>query len=351
MIPVASHVDSDAVPSAHIRLVRRETPLGFVDRHGTAHLLIWNIALLGKGCSLVNAIAPPLHLSIMNILSIQSWVAYGHVGNASAVFPLQRLGAEVWSINTVQFSNHTGYGQWTGQVHTGAMVRELVEGIRARGALGRCDAVLSGYMGDAGIGSAILHAVQTVRAANPNAIYCCDPVIGDFETGVYVRHGIEAFMREVALPQADIATPNLFELERLTGMTCPTLDAVKCAAERLRAMMRPDGLRCVLLTSLETETTPGDHIDMIAAEGDGFWQLRTPRLPIVVNGAGDTIAALFLFHRLRSGSAMAALEAAGSSVYGLLRRTAEAGSREIAMVAAQDEFVAPTDLFTATACD
>ena len=285
----------------------------------------------------------------MNILSIQSWVAYGHVGNASAVFPLQRLGAEVWSINTVQFSNHTGYGHWTGQVYTGDMIRDLIDGIDARDALARCDAVLSGYMGDAGIGAAILHAVETVRAANPAAIYCCDPVIGDTDTGVYVRPGIEDFLRDHALPQADIATPNRFELERLTGVDCATMEAVKLAAERLRGMMRPDGLRCVLLTSLATETTPGDHIDMLAAEHGSFWLLRTPRLPVSVNGAGDAIAALFLFHRLRGGSAVAALEAAGSSVHGLLRQTAEAGSREIVMVAAQAEFVAPTERFTATA--
>jgi pyridoxine kinase len=279
--------------------------------------------------------------AIMNILSIQSWVSYGHVGNASAVFPLQRLGAEVWSINTVQFSNHTGYGHWSGQVYTGEMVRDLIDGIGARGALARCDAVLSGYMGDAGIGSAILHAVATVRAANPAAVYCCDPVIGDTDTGVYVRPGIEDFLREHALPQADIATPNRFELERLTGVVCSTMDAVKLAAERLRGMMRPDGLRCVLLTSLGTETTPGNHIDMLAAEGGSFWLLRTPRLPVSVNGAGDAIAALFLFHRLRRGSAVAALEAAGSSVHGLLR--------EIVMVKAQEEFVAPTERFTALA--
>ena len=283
----------------------------------------------------------------MNILSIQSWVSYGHVGNASAMFPLQRLGAEVWSINTVQFSNHTGYGHWTGQVYTGEMVRDLVDGIDARGALARCDAVLSGYMGDAGIGSAILHAVASVRAANPAAVYCCDPVIGDFDTGVYVRPGIENFLRDLALPQADIATPNRFELERLTGVDCSTMEAVKLAAERLRRMMRPDGLRCVLLTSLETDTTPGDRIDMLAAEGGSFWLLRTPRLPVAVNGAGDAIAALFLFHRLRGGTAVAALEAAGSSVHGLLRQTAEAGSREIVMVAAQEEFVSPTEWFTA----
>jgi pyridoxine kinase len=286
----------------------------------------------------------------MNILSIQSWVAYGHVGNASAVFPLQRLGAQVWSIHTVQFSNHTGYGHWTGQVYTGEAVRELVDGIAARDVLRHCDAVLSGYMGDAGIGEAILHAVSRVRAANPGAIYCCDPVIGDVEEGVYVREGIEEFLRDHALPQADIATPNRFELERLTGIECRTLADAKTAIARLAATMRPNGLRCVLLTSLETEQTPGDHLDLLAGEGGAFHLLRTPRLPVAVNGAGDTIAALFLFHRIISGSAARALEEAGSAVYGLLRRTAEAGSREILTVAAQDEFVAPGVRFAAQPC-
>ncbi len=284
----------------------------------------------------------------MNILSIQSWVSYGHVGNASAVFPLQRLGAEVWAINTVQFSNHTGYGDWKGDVYSGQSVRDLVDGIAARGALSRCDAVLTGYVGVADIGDAILHAVTSVRRANPKALYCCDPVIGDVDTGVYVRPGIEAFLRDHALPAADIATPNRFEIERLTGLSCATLNGAKQAVLRLRAMLRGDGPACVLLTSLETENTPADCIDMMTFEDDAFHLLRTPRLGLNVNGAGDAIAALFLFHRLHSGSAVAALEAAGSSVHGLLRRTADAGSREILTVAAQEEFVTPTQLFVAT---
>lgn len=284
------------------------------------------------------------------ILSIQSWVSYGHVGNASAVFPLQRLGVEVCTINTVQFSNHTGYGHWTGQVHTGAQVRDLVDGIAARGVLRHCDAVLSGYMGDVSIGEAILHAVQRVRSENPAAVYCCDPVIGDTDEGVYVREGIEDFIRARALPQADIATPNRFELERLTGRACATLADVKGAVTQLTATLHPEGLRCVLLTSLITEETPGGHIDLMVGEAGRFYLLRTPRLPIAVNGAGDAIAALFLFHRLSSGSAVAALEAAGSSVHGLLRRTAEAGSREILTVAAQDEFVCPSRRFIAVEC-
>jgi pyridoxine kinase len=283
----------------------------------------------------------------MNILSIQSWVAYGHVGNASAVFPLQRLGANVWPIHTVQFSNHTGYGDWTGQVFSGDAVRQLVDGIAARDALRRCDAVLSGYMGDAAIGEAILHAVDRVRQENPAAVYCCDPVIGDTDTGVYVRPGIEEFLLRRAVPAADIVTPNRFELERLTGLSGGSIAEAKEAATRLAARMRADGPRCVLLTSLETATTPGDHIDMMAAEAGTFHILRTPRLPVSVNGAGDAIAALFLFHRLTTGSAAAALEAAGSSIHGLLRRTAEAGSREIQLIAAQDEFVRPSTIFRA----
>ena len=226
-------------------------------------------------------------------------------------------------------------------------MRELVDGVAARGAFSRCDAVLSGYVGSADIGDAILHAVTTVRRANPDALYCCDPVIGDMDTGVYVRPGIEDFLRAHALPAADIATPNRFEIERLTGLNCATLFGAKQAMLRLRSMLHIRGPASVLLTSLETENTPDGHIDMMTFEGGQFHLLRTPRLGLSVNGAGDAIAALFLFHRMQAGSAAAALEAAGSSVYGLLRQTEAAGSREILTVAAQQEFVAPSRIFTA----
>jgi len=283
----------------------------------------------------------------MNILSIQSWVAYGHVGNASAVFPLQRLGAEVWAINTVQFSNHPGYGAWTGQVFTGAAVRDLVDGIAARGVLPSCDAILSGYMGDPGIGDAILDAVARVRAENPAALYCCDPVIGDHGCGVFVRPGIPELMRDRAVPAADLLTPNQFELEHLTGLSCRTIDDAGHAVSQLRSMMAPGGRKIVLVTSLRTSDTPPDMVDMLAADSEGTYLLRTPLLPLSVNGAGDAIAALFLFHYFLTRQIHAALEAAGSAVHGLLRRTAEAGSREILIVAAQDEFVSPSVWFRA----
>ena len=283
----------------------------------------------------------------MNILSIQSWVAFGHVGNASAVFPLQRLGAEVWAINTVQFSNHTGYGSWRGQVFPASLVRDCVGGIEERGALPRCDAVLSGYMGDAEIGEAIFDAAGRVRAANAKAVWCCDPVIGDVGRGVFVRPGIPEFFRDRALPAADIATPNQFELEWLTGGPVTDLAGAKAAVTRLQASGRP---RCVLVTSLQIEDTPAGAVELLAAEGGGFWRLRTPKLRLSVNGAGDAIAALFLFHRQRSGSAAEALSAAASSVYGVLRHTEAAGSREILTVAAQEEFVSPSEVFRAEPC-
>jgi pyridoxine kinase len=282
----------------------------------------------------------------VNILSIQSWVAYGHVGNASAMFPLQRLGAEVWAINTVQFSNHPGYGGFSGHVCSREQIAALVDGIAARGVLKDCDAVLSGYMGDPGIGEAIVDAVARVKAANAAALYCCDPVLGD-DGALYVRPGIPELIRDRALPRADIATPNQFELSYLTGIDSATLAGALAAVARLQAI----GPKTVLVTSLRTEDTPPDAIDLLVAEAGAFHLLRTPRLVFPgrggINGAGDAIAGLFMFHRMRSGNAVAALEEAASSVFGILRRTAEEGSRELLTIAAQDELISPTMRFSA----
>ena len=277
----------------------------------------------------------------MNILSIQSHVAYGHVGNAAAVFALQRLGIEVWPAHTVQFSNHTGYGAWRGQAFEAGLIHDLVHGIADRGVLGTCDGVLSGYMGSAGIGAAVLDAVARVKGANPRARYCCDPVIGDVGRGVYVQSGIADFMRQHGVPAADVVTPNHFELDHLTGRATSTIAEVLDAVEALRAL----GPRTVLVTSLVSDETPADEIDLVARDDGGAYRLRTPKLPISVNGAGDAIAALFFAHHLRTGSAAEALSRAASSIFGILRRTAEAGSREILLVEAQDELVKPTVTF------
>lgn len=281
----------------------------------------------------------------MNVLSIQSHVAYGHVGNAAAVFPMQRLGVEVWPIHTVQFSNHTGYGSWKGRVFDGHSIEDLVEGITERGVLARCDGVLSGYMGSADIGAAILSTVQRVRAANPDAIYCCDPVIGDVDRGIFVRPGIPEFMRDHAVAAADIITPNHFELEQLTGRTVNSLEEARAAI----AVIHERGPRVVLVTSFLSRETPEGSIDLITSEGGKLHRVRTPRLPITISGGGDATAALFFVHYLKTRSAAAAMEAAAASIHGLLRRTVELNATEIALIAAQQEIVEPSQRFHAEA--
>lgn len=279
----------------------------------------------------------------MNILSIQSWVAYGHVGNAAAMFPMQRLGHEVWAVNTVQFSNHTGYGAWKGSVFTGDAVRDIVAGIEERGALSRCDGVLSGYMGDASIGEAILDAVARVKAVRADALYCCDPVIGDIGRGVFVRPGIPEFMKARAVAGADIITPNHFELELLAGREAKTPGDLAAALDAVHAL----GPKVIVVTSLHTADTPEGVIDLVVSAAGARFRVRTPLLPLAVNGAGDAIAALFFVHYLETRDAGEALARAASSVYGLLKRTVDAGSREILLIEAQDEFATPTTRFQA----
>jgi pyridoxine kinase len=279
----------------------------------------------------------------MNLLSINSHVAYGHVGNAAAVFALQRLGCEVWPVHTVLFSNHAGHGSLRGEMVEASAVGDLVRGIEERGVLAGCDGVLSGYLGKPETGEAILEAFAKVKAANPAARYCCDPVIGDAGRGVYVRAGIPEFLRERAVPAADVLTPNQFELEHLSGGTAPTLAALLAAADALAAR----GPRAILVTSVATEETPKDCIDLIAREPAGRFRLRTPGLPVAVHGAGDAVAALFFLHWLRTGSAAEALSRAASSIFGVLQKTAEAGADEMLLIDAQEELVKPSRMFLA----
>ena len=269
------------------------------------------------------------------VLSVQSRVAYGHVGNAASVFPLQRLGIEAWALDTVAFSNHTGHGQWRGSVVPSADVAELFEGVAALGVLPQIDAVLSGYLGDSTTGPVLLDIVGRIRAANPEALFCCDPVIGDVDTGCYVTAGIAEFFRDTALALADIITPNRFELEYLTGHNVATLAEAGVAAAALRAL----GPRIVLVTSIELE---GDRIAMLAAGPDGVWVVETPRLPVMLNGCGDVTAALFLGRLLRGESLGDALARTAASMYGIIETTMRLGRYELALVAAQEELVRPS---------
>ena len=276
----------------------------------------------------------------MNILSIQSSVAYGHAGNSSAVFPLQRLGFEVWPVYTVHFSNHTGYGEWRGPVFEPETVADVITGIEERGVLGECDAVLSGYQGGEQVGAVILDAVARVKAANPKAIYCADPVMGDVERGFFVRPGIPEFMRDKVIPAADIVTPNQFELDYLTGSEVRTVDGLLSAVD----VLRDRGPRTVLVTSVQTDETPADSVQLAVVTDDGAWLVTTPLLPMYVSGAGDATAAIFLARWLTEDPAKALADTA-DSVFSIMERTHDAGTREIQLIQSQDAIAHPQDRF------
>jgi pyridoxine kinase len=228
-------------------------------------------------------------------------------------------------------------------VFDAALICDLVAGLETRGVLGECDGVLSGYVGSPEIGAAILDAVATVKRANPSARYCCDPVIGDLGKGAFVREGVADFMRDQALAAADIVTPNHFELDYLTGQESRTLAEARTAAKALHAR----GPRAILVTSLAVEETPADAVDLLACDETGEFRLRTPKLDVAANGAGDAIAALFCAHYMRTGRIDEALSCAASAIFGVLTKTAEAGAPEIQLVLAQDEIVSPSRTFEA----
>jgi pyridoxine kinase len=269
------------------------------------------------------------------VLSVQSWVACGNVGNTAALFPLQRLGCETWSLNTVAFSNHTGHERWRGGTVPACEIATLFEGIAELGVLPRCDAVLSGYLGEADTGAVLLDIVARVKDANPRALFCCDPVMGDVGLGYYVRAGIPEFFRDRALPLADVVTPNRFELEWLTGGPVRDLTEAAHAVETLR--QRGPGI--VLCTSLETAS---DRVAVVAAGPDAVWTVETPRLPIDATGCGDAVAALFLGWLLKGKMVPEALARTIAAIYAVIEATMRSGASELALIAAQDELVSPS---------
>ncbi len=276
----------------------------------------------------------------MKILSIQSHVAYGHAGNSAAVFPLQRLGHEVYPVLTVTFSNHTGYGATRGPLIAPTDVADVLRGVEERGAFPGIDAVLSGYLGAETVGQVVLDAVARVKEANPQAIYCCDPVMGDVGRGFFVRAGIPEYLRDAVVPRADIVTPNQFELEFLVGRSVRTQADLLAAADELRAT----GPEVVLVTSALTDDTPDGTIQMVCVTGDGAWAVTTPILPMTVRGGGDVTAAVFLAHYLTDG-ARVALSRTAATMYAVLEQTHARGSDEMLLIDAQDAIAHPDEVF------
>ncbi|GHU39277.1 pyridoxal kinase PdxY [Spirochaetia bacterium] len=265
---------------------------------------------------------------------------------------MQRLGRDVWAINTVEFSNHTGYKAWRGEVLRSSLVDDLVQGLDERGVLPRCEAVLSGYLGAAETGRAILNAVKKVKAASPSAIYCCDPVMGDVGRGFYVHEGILPFIKNEGLPFADIITPNKFELDALTGIDSSSAEGARTAIK----FLHDTGITTVLVTSYTGSVAQKDTVVMLASsktEGK-IWQVTTPYLPVesVLNGTsvagtGDLTTAVFLSHLLAKAGVKRSLELTASAVFGIIEHTFNKKSGELLTVAAQDELINPRHKFEA----
>lgn len=277
----------------------------------------------------------------MRILSIQSSVSYGHVGNSAAVFPLQRIGHEVMPVFTVVFSNHTGYGSWGGRMLTGDDVRSIVHGIDDRGGLDDVELVLSGYQGGDDIGDAILDAVALVKQRNPSALYACDPVLGSAASGCFVAPEVQSLIRDRVVPQADLITPNQFELGFLTGTDPHTLEETLASVDAVRER----GPKSVLVTSVLRPDRPEGTIEMLAVTEAGAWVVQTPHLPFKANGSGDVTAALFSARLRESGDAATALASTAASVFELLERTLNSDSNELQLVESQEAYVHPQHSF------
>nr|WP_086940608.1 pyridoxal kinase PdxY [Thaumasiovibrio occultus] len=279
------------------------------------------------------------------ILSIQSHVVYGHAGNSSGVFPMQRMGFEVWPIHTVQFSNHTQYPQgWTGRAFSAEDISTLIDGMAAIGQLDNCQAVVTGYQGSAEQCQAIKASVQKVKAANPNAIYVCDPVMGAPDKGCIVAPGIaEALIGEL-MPMADVIVPNQFELSQFAEMP------ITCVEEAIEACQRAlaKGPSVVLVKHLHCLSD--QEFSMMLATQEGCFLAQRPqfdfeRQPV---GVGDLISALFTAGLVKGWSAQAAFEHCHNAVYGVLKATHDAGEWELQTIAAQQEFVTPTSRYAVT---
>lgn len=275
----------------------------------------------------------------MNVLSIQSHVSFGYVGNSAAVFALQRMGHEVWPVHTLSYSNHPGYGDFEGSGLEASALESILKGLERRGAFAACDAVLSGYLGNVALGAPLLDAIRAVRNKNPSAFYCCDPVIGDIEDGAYLPENVAEFLARELVTRADIVTPNVFELGCLTGRVQTSPKEILASAEALRDR----GAKRVVITGVSDNSST---VGAILVEDGGAWRVDTPRIDFGrrADGAGDLFTALFLGSYLDRRDAVYALGNAASAVYGILLATFEAQSREPLIIQAQEQIIAPSNV-------
>jgi pyridoxine kinase len=281
----------------------------------------------------------------MSVISIQSQVAFGHVGNSAAVFPLQMHGIDVVAVPTTLLSNRPGYPTIRGRVLDAALVADLLRGIEERGALDTCRMILSGYLGSPDNARVVADFVDRAKSRNPALRYACDPVLGDRDRGLFVQADIPPLVRDRLCRLADIITPNHFEFEWLCGAEARTIDQVIAGAHALIAR----GPSTVIVTSAELADTPAGRIDTLAVERSRAFRLSTPKLPINPNGTGDLFASLYVAACVGGADTPDALGHAASAIFAVLERTAARGSEEMRIVESGDLLVRPKRRFDAVA--
>ena len=264
----------------------------------------------------------------MAVVTLQSTVTYGHVGNAAAVPALQVLGHEVWPINTVSFSNHPGHGRWRGRTRSAAELSDLFRGVRALGVLSRCDAVLSGYLGRPSTAKVVADAVRAVRRVNPGSLYVLDPVMGD-EGRIYVAPGVPEALQHHLVPLADILTPNVSELGWIVGQRLEG-PAALCAAARQLCSRGADHV-------VVTGHVEGDRIAAYAVTRNAVRRAHAPLLAARFRGAGDLFAALYTGRFLETRETAPALDFAMAGLALVTEETVRLGRDEFALDACLPE--------------
>ncbi|MGE3304154.1 MAG: pyridoxal kinase [Hyphomonadaceae bacterium] len=263
------------------------------------------------------------------ILSIQSQVAGSLVGNAAACFAMRRLGVRALPIPTTLFGRRPDRGPPGGGPTPPGLMTAMLDALENDGALAEVDIVLSGYFADSTQADVILDAAVRVKAANPHAIYVCDPVMGDSDKGTFVSPEVAGAIQHRLAPAADLLTPNLWELGALANRS--TIDIAQTRAAAL-SLGRP-----VLVTSAPAPA----GIGALYCAGASAWLVETPRAPLSPKGAGDLFTALFLAHRLNGRSVAVALEAAAGGIYDVIVRSGARSDGELAAIEAQDKMVDP----------
>jgi pyridoxine kinase len=262
------------------------------------------------------------------VLSISSQVAGARVGNSVAAFAMERLGVRVLQLPTVLFARRPDRGPPGGQIVQASLLSSLVEGLQADGKLEHIDAVLSGYVAAEDQVGIILAAVDTVKTANPQAIYLCDPIMGD-GGAPYVKDDVKQAIMDGLVRQADWIAPNVWELSQIAGRDCPDIESVQTAARRIG--------KPALVSSIPAATGVG----VLYAAPGGDWLCVTPRLPSAPKGTGDLLTALFLARRLLGQGAAFALEAATGAVHDVILRSLAAGGDDLAVPEAHELLAEP----------